>query len=425
MVLLGATTWWPLSARLAMALKRHGCRVSGVCPPGHPLRSVSGIEALFSYKGLASLEALRSAILASRPSLIVPCDDGVVWQLHELHARDAALRPLIEYSLGPAETYPAIRGRNALLQAAGELGIRTPVTRTLTSEDELKSWPLDEPAVLKLDGTWGGSGVAIVRSPSEAIAAFHRLSRPMGTGVVWKRWLINRDPLALWSLRRREKPSVSIQQFIEGRPANAMLACWRGEVLGIVTVEVLTAQGATGAATVVRLIRNEEIERAARLLARKFNFNGFHGLDFMLEEGTGVPYLIELNPRCTQLGHLRLASQGDLAGMIAARLKGEPTPRNAPGNPEDHDLEDYVQGTTVAFFPQTFTWNPKSVYLRSGYHDVPWAEPALVRELLRSSWPERQLLNRIYHHFRALKRPGEVKFQDSSSSESSVEHSSR
>jgi hypothetical protein len=199
-----------------------------------------------------------------------------------------------------------------------------------------------------------------------------------------------------------------------------MLACWKGEVLGIVTVEVLTSQGATGAATVVRLVRNEEIELAAHLLARKFDLNGFHGLDFILEKGTNAPYLIELNPRCTQLGHLRLASQGDLAGMIAARLRNEPAPIDAPG-----DLDDYVQGTTVAFFPQTFIWNPKSSFLRSGYHDVPWGEPALVRELLRRPWPERRLLSRIYHHFRAPKLPREMKFQESSSNESSVEHSPR
>jgi len=125
----------------------------------------------------------------------------------------------------------------------------------------------------------------------------------------------------------------------------------------------------------------------------------------MLEDGTDLPYLIELNPRCTQLGHLRLPIQGDLAGFISAKLGGAPGPEDASFSPEEA-----IQGNTVAFFPQTFTWNPKSPYLKSGYHDVPWEEPALVRELLRTSWPERQILSRIYHHFRAPKRPGEVKF---------------
>jgi len=101
--------------------------------------------------------------------------------------------------------------------------------------------------------------------------------------------------------------------------------------------------------------------------------------------------------------------------MIAARLANESEPMDESGN-----LDDYVQGSTVAFFPQTFTWNSKSSYIRSGYHDVPWAEPALVRDLLRPSWPERQWLSRIYHHFRIAKRPSEMKFQDASSNEGSV-----
>ena len=98
-----------------------------------------------------------------------------------------------------------------------------------------------------------------------------------------------------------------------------MIACWQGEVLGIVTVEVITSQGATGAATVVRLIRNEELRGQQPLLTRKFGLSGFHGLDFMIDGADQRRYLIELNPRSTQLGHLRLSEQGDLAGALLAR----------------------------------------------------------------------------------------------------------
>jgi hypothetical protein len=220
--------------------------------------------------------------------------------------------------------------------------------------------------------------------------------------VAWKRWLINRDPIALWYWRRKELPCITIQEFIPGRPANTMLACWQGEVLAAVTVEVITAQGATGAATVVRLIRNEEIKEAARILARKFNLSGFHGLDFVLSDETGAAYLIELNPRCTQLGHLQIPGQGSLAAMIASRLRQVEIP--VP------PLEECIQGDTVAFFPQAFNWNPKSPYLHQGYHDVPWEEPALVRQLLRKDWPERQWLSKLYHHYRPLRQHKEVKF---------------
>ncbi len=396
--------WWPLGARLAMAFLRHGCAVSAVCPPGHPLRFVSDIAGVYPYQGLNSIESLKSAIRTCKPDLIVPCDDGVVWQLHELHIKVPDLRPLIEHSLGAPEAYPTIRSRGAFLQVAVDLGIRVPLTQALNSTSELDAMDIAAGAVLKLDGTWGGTGVAIVRSIAEATRALLELSRPMGAGVAWKRWLINHDPLALWSWRRRETPRVTLQEFVPGRPANAMIACWKGEVLGIVIVEVMTAQGPTGAATVVKLVENAEIKEAARLLARRLGLTGFHGLDFMLERQSGTAYLIELNPRCTQLGHLLLAGKGNLAGTLSAQMRNEEVV--VPGN------EECIPGTTVAFFPQALNWNPGSPYLRRGYHDVPWEEPRLLRELLRPSWPERQWMSRIYHYFRVTKRPGVVDFAE-------------
>jgi hypothetical protein len=399
-VLLSATMWWPLSARLAIAFLRHGCRVSAVCPPGHPLRFVRGLDYVSTYQGFDSISSLKAAIEQTSPDIIIPCDDGVVWQLHELYSKNPELQPLIEKSLGSAAAFQVIQSRGAMLNTAITLGIRVPRTKTVSSTEEIEHWEAGFPAVLKLDGTWGGAGVAVAATVAEAITAFHRLSKPMGSSTAWKRWLINHDPLALWSWKKREAPRVTIQQFIPGRPANTMFVCWQGDLLGLVTVEVLAAQGTTGAATVVRVIDNPEIEKTARLLARKFNLSGFHGLDFVLESATGDAYLIELNPRSTQLGHLRIPIQGDLAGILSAKLRDQPPPK----------AEDCIRSSTIAFFPQAITWNPKSEFLSLGFHDIPLEEPALHQELLRKSWPERRLLSRIYHLFRPTKQQREVKF---------------
>jgi hypothetical protein len=167
-----------------------------------------------------------------------------------------------------------------------------------------------------------------------------------------------------------------------------MFACWRGEVLASSTVEVLVTRDPTGAACVAQVLKNNEIEDAARLLARKFQLSGFHGLDFVLEKDTDAAYLLELNPRATQLGHLNLTAQGDLAGVMAGRLKNAVPDRIAS--------EDQIQNRTIAFFPFAFKSNPGSVYLHQGHHDVPWSEPALVRELMCDPWPERQWQWRFY-----------------------------
>jgi ATP-grasp domain len=388
-ILICATLWWPSSARLAMAFLRHGCNVSALCPPGHPLRFVTGISTIYPYQGLASIRLLRAAIRAAQPTLIVPCDDIAVWQLHALHASDAGLRPLIERSLGAPEAYPAIQERGEVLQVAQSLGIRVPLTQTLNSAEEMKDWKFDTPAVLKLDGTWGGEGVMVVHSLTEATERFHSTPKTLKAWMAWKRYLVNRHFFALWVWQRRKTSKMTIQEFIPGRPATTMFACWRGEVLASSTVKVLASQAPTGAANVIQVLKNDEIEEAVRLLARKFQLSGFHGLDFVLEQDTDAAYLLELNPRATQLGHLNLSAHGDLAGVMAAKVKNEA--------PDSIASENQIQ-SAVAFFPFAFKSNPGSVYLHQGYHDVPWDEPALVRELVCDPWPERQWQSRTYRY---------------------------
>jgi hypothetical protein len=383
-----------------MAFLRDGCSVSAVCPPGHPLRFVKNIRPIYGYRSVGTVRSLEAAIRSVQPVLIVPCDDCAIWQLHELHSRKADLRPLIELSLGAPEAYSTIQRRDEVLRIADELGIRVPYTRCVNSAEELQDWDFDEPAVLKLDGTCGGEGVTIVRALTEAIQAFRSARGATAASVAWKRYLIDRNIFALWPWLTRKQSKIIIQKFIPGRPATTMFACWRGEVLASVTVEVLASKGATGAASIVRVLKNGEIEEAARRLAQKFQLSGFHGLDFILERGTGAVYMLELNPRATQLGHLNLSSRGDLAGVIAAQLGCKP--------PLQVNPMGRIQENVVAFFPGAFKENPRSPYLNKGYHDVPWEEPELIRELARDTWPERRWLSRIYHYFRLRK---EVKLE--------------
>ncbi len=276
------------------------------------------------------------------------------------------------------------------MRIAQSVGVRVPLTKTLDSPEDLKDWNFDQAAVLKLDGTWGGQGVTIVHSLAEATQKFHSAPKTLKVWMAWKRFLINRYFFALWEWRRRKTLTMTIQEFIPGRPATTMFACWRGELLASSTVEVLVSQAPTGAANVVRLIKNSEIEDAVRLLARRLRLSGFHGLDFILEQYTGAAYLVELNPRATQLGHLSLSAQGDLAGVMAAKLKNEALDSVAARN--------QIHGDAIAFFPHAFKSNPRGAYLHEGYHDVPWDEPALVSELLRDPWPERQWESRVYRY---------------------------
>ena len=391
-LLLVAGNWWPIAARLAAAFIEHGCIVTALCPPRHPLRYVHGVHQIRTLRGLSPRRSLEQAVLGIRPDLVVPCDDRSVAQLHELHRLRPQLRTLIERSLGEPHGFNVVDSREELLEIARGLGIR--VARTFgvgsaaqASECFARAGPF---AVLKMDDTSGGDGVYLTRSASEAAAAFRRTRFEATLAVAFKRLVVNRDPMALWSWRRRRRQTgVTLQQFVRGTPANIMVACWRGKILAELSVRTLSSQGATGASLVVQVIADPQLSRAAALLAGHLKMSGFFGLDFILEQGTGAAYLIEMNPRCTQLGHLKIAP-GDLAGALYAALIGRERPR----------ATQPIVSDTIAFFPQAFLWGAQTVFLERVHHDVPWEQRHLVRALLQEPWPNRHWLARFYHLFR-------------------------
>ncbi len=404
-LLIVAAKWWPLSARLAAALHRHGCRVSAVCPASHPLTLVSGIRRIYHYGGVFSLTSLRRAIEECRPDVVIPCDDGVVAQLHALHELDSSLRPLIEHSLGSPDSFGIVQNRFRFLDMARELDIRVPKTRRIENGEDLLAWQaeISSTAVLKVDGESGGNGVRIVHSLDESRAAAEELRKPCGPATAWKRLAIDGDPLALWLRHWHRRREVTAQEFIMGRPANSMLACWRGELLSLVSVLVVAAEGPTGAATIVRVIHDELMAKAAERVVSRLQLSGFYGLDFIMESASGLPYLIEMNPRCTQLGHMEFAGAGSLAGAFSAVLRGAPRP--PPRNPIGND--------TVALFPQALAAGEACRrYIEASYHDVPSDEPALVAELLKRVRPHRQWAARLYHAIKPLNRAQPAVFEE-------------
>jgi hypothetical protein len=396
-VLLTDTNRWPAPARLAIGLAKAGCNVSAICPtPGHPLLKTRAVRRTFSYSGLRPLDSLVGAIEATQPQLIVPCDDRGVRHLHELHARASdqgepgrKLAALIERSVGSPKSYPVVSARYDLLSIAREEGSRVPRTDVITSVDDLAPWRAGEtlPWVLKSDGSWGGRGVRIARTPEQAEQFFLELTRPPGARETIKRLIMNRDRFRLWTWWDRATPAVIAQSHIQGRPANCAVVCWEGRVLGGIGVEVVSAQGLKGPATVVRVVENPEMMLCAERIARRLHLSGFFGLDFMIEDGTGAAYLIEMNPRCTPLCHLRLGPGRDMVGALSAQLQGRPYRAEPP----------VTENEMIAYFPQA--WNCKSEFLDASFQDIPQEEPELIQDLLHP-WPERSLPGRLVDRLR-------------------------
>ncbi|MGB9070683.1 MAG: ATP-grasp domain-containing protein [Candidatus Acidiferrales bacterium] len=257
------------------------------------------------------------------------------------------------------------------MKVAEEEGIRGPRTQVISSTADLMSWTarMGFPVVLKSDGTSGGDGVRIARTPQEAENAFHSLQAPPSLARTAKRAFVDRDARSVWPSIFRNEPVISAQTFVEGREATSTIACWEGTVLAGLHCEVLNKHYATGPATVLRLIENVDMSTAAEKLARRLGLSGIHGLDFMLEAENGKAHLIEINPRATQVGHLALGSGRDLPAALYAALT-----RNVA-----HEAPTITDKDTITLFPHEWLRNPASPFIQSTYHDIPWEEPEFIR----------------------------------------------
>lgn len=381
-VLLATTSRWFPTARLAVTLANAGCQVHAVCPQGHPISKTVVGRHTFTYDALTPLRSFSAAISKTNPDLIVSGDDLATWHLHELYRRSlkagasgAARAQLIERSLGAPEHFPIVEDRASFIQIAHEAGVRVPANSIISNSEQLQNWAANAsfPAVIKANGTSGGEGVLLVKSAAAALSAFNYLHAPPFFTRAIKRAILDRDATLLRPSLLRQKAVVNAQSFIQGREATSALACWNGTVLASLHFEVLQKSHASGHATVLRRTAHPEMIAATETMVRRLRLSGLQGFDFMLDAQTSAAYLIEINPRATQVCHLNLGERQDLPGALVSALTGMPvTPSPS-----------VTQNDVITLFPQEWARNPASPYIRSGYHDVPWEQPALLRACLR------------------------------------------
>jgi hypothetical protein len=380
---LVATTfkWYP-TARLAVALAKCGFQVEAVCPPSHPMFETSAVRERNHYSVFSPASSFAAAIAATKPDLVIPGDDITVQHLHRLYATElrkegpqSFICEVLERSLGGPESFPVVFSRTAFLDAAREEGLRIPETAGLSSIEELREFirRVGLPVAIKANGTSGGEGVSIAQTPEDAEREFLRLQAPPLLLRALKRTVVNQNATLLGPALRRKPFQMSAQKFIAGTEATSAVACWKGEVLASLHFEVVNKLKATGHATVVRRIDNAEMEHAARTMMRRLKLSGLVGFDFMLESGTRNAYLIEINPRSTQVGHLALGPGRNIPAALFAAVTEEAA----------DDTSSITEKETIALFPQEWLRDPASAYLRSAYHDVPWDEPDLIRECVR------------------------------------------
>ena len=368
-----------------MALADVGFRVAALTPHGHPVRRSRKIQDHFAYHTRPQLKSIVRAIDRWSPDLLVCTDDLAVRELQTLHQRTAAsddkarrhISELIELSLGPATSFPAMRNKSDFLALVEIEGLRCPRTIVIPATRAFESAPaeLTYPIVVKADQSYGGTMRSHRkqrrRSSSRCVGAsdaYHVASifRRFFGAILGSKAL---GPLML-PLRR----TISLQQYIPGRPSNRAVICWKGKVLAGISVEAVEVRHEHGPASVVRLIDHSEMAIVAEHMVKRLNLSGFVGFDFVLDSSNQA-WLIEMNPRVTPICHFSLADGTNLAGSLYTQMTGlRPPSRLAPIN---RDL--------IALFPNEIIRSPSSEYLQSCQHDVPWNEPELVRSVLNQA----------------------------------------
>ena len=355
------------------------------CPRSRraPVRCTASRRSRRSFKLdlVRPLTSLRRAIADAAPDLVIPFDDRTRQALHQVYdnadpatPEGAGLRDVLLRSLGPAEIYPRIYSRAAIMALASASGVRVPATAPAPTLDDVLVWMRETggAAVLKTDGSWGGREVAIAHDPAEATRAWRRLSRPPAWARIAKRLVVDRDPWPLRARMARRVPTISVQAFVHGRPGNVAAACVDGELLGAVQAEVVRSDGELGPSTVLRVIEHPEMRATATAMVRELGLTGLCGFDFVLEDGTDRAHLLEVNPRATPTSHLVAADGVDLLTSLRAALGHDGPPARTLSYPDG----------LVALFPQEMRRDPESPYLTTAYHDVP-GSPELVEHALR------------------------------------------
>ena len=133
--------------------------------------------------------------------------------------------------------------RTALVALVHELGIMAPGTAVVHTRGGLRKWLSGKPfpVVLKTDESYGGRGVRIVDSFTEAERARRALSTPPSLRRAIKRAIVNRDmnyimPCLCRSRPRRERarvrcgPGRELHDCMIGRERSSRAspsACWR------------------------------------------------------------------------------------------------------------------------------------------------------------------------------------------------------
>ena len=161
-----------------------------------------------------------------------------------------------------------------------------------------------------------------------------------------------------------------LQEFLTGPVYGATVSGVRGRALAAIAFEKHRVSSANGPTSVARFDPRPDILAHAKGLFENYGLNGYAGFDYIIDAHDRARF-IEINPRIMPTGHFDEHFGVDLTGAYLAGVRGAPPP------PLREPLNRYV-----ALFPNEWMRDPDSVFLRTGFHDVPWHDPEVLAAMI-------------------------------------------
>ena len=376
-IILIATTHWPFVTRLSLVLRDQGFDVLVLAPKRHAVHKMTGLRTeLLSMRRDNVLANIRSIVETGRRAFLIPTDDVAIRYLHDLYRRlrltgkesAGLLAQVIRGSIGDETAFSMARKKSEFVSLACGEGIRVPKCYMSGLPMDLlgRAMASPLPVIVKQDDSFSGRRVRYAETREQMADALLSLHRRASRSAAIVQSIAFLDPMRFARLRE-EPPMVSVQQYIEGTPANRLVLCRDGTVLAGLSVEVLQTLHPNGPASVVRLLENDEMEGAVVKMVRRLGLSGFAGFDFMVDRA-GKAYLLEMNMRPTQIAHLAFDSSTDLIGTLSGWLLGQKTAPVPPCPPSQ----------AIALFPEGIARAVSNPQFHSTHHDVPKHLPQLV-----------------------------------------------
>ena len=371
MLLVATATQWLGAARVPRALSRAGFDVSVLIPKGSLAEKSRFVRRIgFLPHNATSREwmyAFAATVKAVAPRIVLPCDDTALRLLMLLATLPPPeMRPdlkiqlqvLINDSLGEPVLYRTSIDRTLITPAAEAMGIPVPAHRVVSSLGEAESFIAAHrfPLVVRRSQSTAGEGVAIVHSSDELAAAMTRLLQPAGL-----------------DFGDSTVGSVMLQAHIPGRAHFYVGVAWKGELLAGFAVDKLEGDP-LGPPTASRYFRSKAMHELTARLAKGFDLTGIFSPEFIVDERTGEPILLDLNRRMSHGSHIGALFNVDVAAALHSAMHGLPQTTRA----ELDDGEEHL----CAHFPAEWVRDAESRWLREARVDIPWDEPDLFLALV-------------------------------------------